>query len=102
MTGVFFEAALVQVPTIASPTQPYAAAIRNLETGLLANSNHEWYSHLHNLVRNRDLRQSMGRAAFEDVLWRYGPERRGILLTRLVNRLLAQAPIRTKPRRSPP
>ena len=98
----FFEAALVQVPTIASPTQPYAAAIRNLETGLLASGNDEWYRNLRNLVRDRELRRSIGRAAFEDVLWRYGPERRGILLTRLVNRLLAQAPIRSKPRRSLP
>ena len=72
----YFEAALVDVVTVASPTAPFAAAIRHGETGFLAADEAEWHAALTRLVREPELRASVARKAFLDVLWRYGPERR--------------------------
>lgn len=72
----YFEAALVDVPTVASPTQPYAGAISDGHTGFLANDEGAWYAALKRLVADAGLRRRVGRAAFLDVLWRFGPEAR--------------------------
>jgi glycosyltransferase involved in cell wall biosynthesis len=72
----FFEAALVDVPTLASPTGPYRRAIRDGETGFLADRSEEWYTTLLRLVDDTALRLSVARAAHRDVLWRFGPLRR--------------------------
>jgi glycosyltransferase involved in cell wall biosynthesis len=85
----FFEAALVGIPTVASPTQPYATAIRHAETGFLADSDQQWYQLLRELVQSPELRTSVGNRAYEAVLWQYGPERRQRLVTSLITKLLA-------------
>jgi glycosyltransferase involved in cell wall biosynthesis/SAM-dependent methyltransferase len=72
----FFEAALVDVPTVASPTGPYRRAIRDGVTGFLADHTEEWYSILLRLVDDPTLRHRVARAAHHEVLWRYGPLRR--------------------------
>jgi len=72
----YIEAALVDVPTVASPTGPYLRAIRNGETGFLASNAEDWYIALLRLVDDPDLRLRVGRAAQRDVLWNYGPLRR--------------------------
>jgi glycosyltransferase involved in cell wall biosynthesis len=72
----FFEAALVDVPTIASPTGPFRRAIRNGLTGFLADNSQAWYSALLGLVDDQRLRLRIARAAHRDVLWCYGPRRR--------------------------
>jgi glycosyltransferase involved in cell wall biosynthesis len=72
----YFEAALVDVPTIASPTGPMRRAIRDGKTGLLAASEDDWYRALIALVDDAALRRRIGHAAYLDVLWPYGPERR--------------------------
>jgi glycosyltransferase involved in cell wall biosynthesis len=72
----YFEAALVDVPTVASPTGPMRRAIRDGETGLLAESSGDWYRALIALVDDVALRRRVAHAAYLDVLWPYGPERR--------------------------
>jgi hypothetical protein len=72
----YFEAALVEVPTIASPTGPMRRAIRDGETGFLAASEDDWHRALIALVDDAALRRRLARAAYLDVLWPYGPERR--------------------------
>ena len=72
----YFEAALVEVPTIASPTGPLRRAIRDGETGRLARTEAEWYTALTELLDSPAARQRMAHAAYLDVLWRFGPERR--------------------------
>jgi glycosyltransferase involved in cell wall biosynthesis len=89
----FFEAALAGVPTIASPTKPFKDAIRHGETGFLANSDDEWYTCLCKLIQDKQLRERTAERAYREVLWRYGPERRSLLVTRLINRLLAPFPL---------
>jgi len=84
----FFEAVLVGVPTIASPTEPFVDAIRHGETGFLANSNCEWHECLDRLIKDRELRERIAAKAYYDVLWFYGPERRSLVVNTFVNRLL--------------
>ncbi len=72
----YFEAALVEVPTIASPTVPYRAAIQHGETGFLAANEDEWFDCLDRLAADGALREKIGRQAFFDVFWKFGPERR--------------------------
>jgi glycosyltransferase involved in cell wall biosynthesis len=90
----YFEAALVGVPTIASPVGAYAASIRPGENGFLANDRGDWYRQLHQLVSDASLRARIAETAYRDALWQYGPERRQLLVTRLVNQMLSPAPIR--------
>jgi glycosyltransferase involved in cell wall biosynthesis len=72
----YFEAALVNVPTVASPTGPYRRAIRDGETGFLVDRFEDWYTVLLQLIDEPVLRLRVARAAHRDVLWRYGPLRR--------------------------
>jgi glycosyltransferase involved in cell wall biosynthesis len=72
----FFEAALVEVPTVASPTGPLRRAIRDGETGYLATTETDWYTALTSLLDDPAARRKMAHAAYLDVLWRFGPERR--------------------------
>jgi glycosyltransferase involved in cell wall biosynthesis/GT2 family glycosyltransferase len=90
----FFEAALAGVPTIASPTQPFRDAIRDAETGLLAANDDDWQRCLTKLIADPELRRRMADAAYRDVLWLYGPERRRLLATQLLNESLAPVPLR--------
>jgi GT2 family glycosyltransferase len=73
----FFEAALVGVPTIASPTGPFRRAIRDGETGVLADGAAAWNAALDRLVLDLPLRRRLAQAAYHDALRLFGPERRG-------------------------
>jgi glycosyltransferase involved in cell wall biosynthesis len=75
----FFEAALADVCTIASPTGPFRRAIRQDVTGFLATDEAEWYETMLRLVDDPALRQRTARAAYHDVLWTFGPQRRAAL-----------------------
>lgn len=88
----FFEAALVEVPTIASPTLPYEDAIRHGETGFLARTADDWFECLDALVTRKDLREQMGKNAFLEVLWKYGPERRASQMSGLIRQLVGGEP----------
>jgi glycosyltransferase involved in cell wall biosynthesis len=72
----YFEAALVDVPTVASPTGPYRRAIDDGRTGFLASGEAEWFAVLSRLVDDAGLRRRVGRAAYHDALWTFGPQRR--------------------------
>jgi len=64
----FLEAALVGVPTIASPRADFRRVIQPGVTGCLADSAVDWRDALGHLVASADVRQSMGQAARVDVL----------------------------------
>jgi glycosyltransferase involved in cell wall biosynthesis len=72
----YFEAALVDVCTVASPTGPFRRAIHDGETGFLAADPGDWQRVLLGLVDNPELRRRVARAAFYDALLTFGPERR--------------------------
>jgi glycosyltransferase involved in cell wall biosynthesis len=83
----YFEAALVETPTVASPSGPLRRAIRHGETGMLAATDDEWYAALTQLVRDADLRRRIAHAAYLDVLWRYGPERRAEFVASMLRQM---------------
>jgi len=74
----FWRAALVDVPTIASPTGPFIRAIREGYTGFLAASGDDWYGQLKRLANDPTLRPQVGRAAYYFALAQFGPERRAL------------------------
>jgi glycosyltransferase involved in cell wall biosynthesis/SAM-dependent methyltransferase len=84
----FFEAALVDVPTVASPTEPFRSAIDDGVDGFLAGSPEEWRSALARLVGDPQLRRAIGSAARRSALWRYGPERRSQGVKAVVDQVL--------------
>lgn len=70
----FFETALMGIPTIASPTEPFAAAIENGVSGFLCDDAVSWQNALERLLADPDLAKRMGRAARRAVAWRFGPD----------------------------
>lgn len=70
----FFEAALVEVPTIASATEPFAGAIVHGETGMLVRTSEEWRDSLARLLDCEQMRRDIGRAARAAANERFGIE----------------------------
>jgi glycosyltransferase involved in cell wall biosynthesis/SAM-dependent methyltransferase len=83
----FFEAALVDVPTIASPTGPFRRAIEHGKTGFLAASPDDWYLHLKGLVDSPRLRARVARQAYHASLAKFGPMRQAQLFALTVEQL---------------
>lgn len=67
----FIEAAVNRVPTVASPSVEFAAAIKDGENGCLAKDEVGWYGALSRLVESEALRRKMGEAARRTVMARY-------------------------------
>ena len=107
----YFEAALVDVVTIASPTGPYARAIVPGVSGFLARGSDDWHHALRALVADPHLGPRMARAAYLGALWQYGPERRVEMMASILDQVRGgpaaawafalDAHRATMPRRSP-
>jgi len=80
----YLEAALAGVCTVASPTGPFQRAIRDGETGFFATTARTWYAVLRRLAEDPVLRQTVAKAAYHDVLWKFGPDRRADLLASIL------------------
>lgn len=80
----YFEAAIVDVCTVASPTEPFRRAIRDGVNGFHANRPDEWYSVLKRLINDPVLRRRTARSAFYDALVTYGPRQRAESLRSVV------------------
>jgi glycosyltransferase involved in cell wall biosynthesis/SAM-dependent methyltransferase len=83
----YFEGALADTCTVASPTGAMRRVIRDGETGRLADQSDEWYAALRDLVADAGLRRRLAHAAYLDVLWRFGPERRQEMLLSILQQL---------------
>jgi len=83
----YFESALVSVPTIASPTQPFRDAIIHGVTGFLADDTAAWHDQITRLVAEPRLRAEVGQAALHHVLHRYGPDGRRQTLDSIFRRV---------------
>ena len=69
----FFNAALVDVPTVASATEPFRAAIRHGQSGFLAANEAEWSDALFQLIDDARLRTRVGKRARSEALRQFGP-----------------------------
>lgn len=67
----FFEAGIVQVPTVAAATEPFKKAIEDGVDGYVANGTIQWIQKLEKLILEPELRKSMGEKAREKALERY-------------------------------
>ncbi|MEZ4356946.1 MAG: glycosyltransferase family 4 protein [Myxococcota bacterium] len=67
----YFEAALVGVPTLASPVGGFRDAIRHGQNGFLCGTREEWTTALEQIVAQPSLRERIGRTAMEDAYRRY-------------------------------
>lgn len=83
----FFEAALVGVPTVASPTGPFRRAIRHGISGLLAATADDWLHHLRALVADSALRGQLATAAQLAALAHFGPLQRAAQFGRVLDQL---------------
>ena len=83
----FFDAALVNVPTIASPTGPFRRAIDHGRTGFLATSGDDWYLYIKRLVQDPALREQLGRNAYIAALAAFGPRQRALRFGRVIDNL---------------
>ena len=84
----FVDAALVEVCTVASSTGPYRRAIRDGESGFLEACGQGWSSTLRRLLDDPVLRRRVARAAYRDVLSKYGPHRRGEHVASILGQIL--------------
>lgn len=69
----YFEAGLVEVPSVASPTRILCESITHGHNGLLARTTEEWYSSLKELAARPEWRRQLGKNAFDHVMQNYTP-----------------------------
>ena len=67
----FFEAGIVDVPTVAARNQTFSEAIEDGASGFLADNTDEWAEKLSKLIEDENLRKSMGKKAKEKALADY-------------------------------
>ncbi|MBY0274026.1 glycosyltransferase, partial [Candidatus Binatia bacterium] len=89
----YLEAAAVGVPTIATPTPAYRAAIAHGRTGMLADGPDAWRRALEELIEDPERRRALGAAARDDVAARFSPEVRARELRDILVAALAE-PVR--------
>lgn len=68
----YFDAALMGVPTVASPTLPYRMAIKDGTNGYIAETENEWRKCLELLLKNRELTHDVGLNARRHALSSFG------------------------------
>jgi glycosyltransferase involved in cell wall biosynthesis len=69
----YYEAGILQIPSIASPTRILQESITHGHNGLLARTTEEWYSGLKQLISDFAGRVQMGKNAFHHVMQNYVP-----------------------------
>jgi glycosyltransferase involved in cell wall biosynthesis len=85
----FTEAALVGVPTVASPTEAFAYAITDGEDGLLAQDPDAWRTALTHLIEHPDAAARLGAAARRKVYAAYLPEQAAPALVATLSTIVA-------------
>jgi glycosyltransferase involved in cell wall biosynthesis len=70
----YYEAALMKVPSVATPTRAYTECIDHGVNGFLADGPEDWYASLRALILDPTLREQVGERAYRDVLSTYVPD----------------------------
>jgi len=69
----YYESALVEVPSVASPTVVYQSCIEPGSNGFLARTSDDWYAALRDLIVESELRRRMGKRAYQHAIAHYAP-----------------------------
>lgn len=67
----FFEAGMLEVPTVAAATQTFREAMTDGVDGFVASNAEEWQDKIERLIVDRELRATMGKKARETALSKY-------------------------------
>lgn len=86
----YVEAGLVNVPTIASPSDAFSHSIQSSKNGFLAGDNQAWIDALRCLIEEQDLRSTLGANAYNDVKNKYHPATRAMQLIQTLDGLYAE------------
>jgi glycosyltransferase involved in cell wall biosynthesis len=97
----YLEAGLVEVPTVASPSDAFRAATREGATGLLAPDEDAWERALAGLLADEHARATLARRARRDVCFRYGPRVQDAGLLAILDEVAERGPIAKGPPPSP-
>lgn len=81
----WLEASLLKVPTIASNIGSFKANIINGKTGLLCSSLEDWYNALTLLIKNEDLKITIGKNAFDFCKINYNSLDTGFKISNYIN-----------------
>lgn len=79
-----FEAALVGVPVVASPSLSYSSCIRNGQTGYLAATDDDWFERLDALIGSKQLRHDIVSRAQREMIPRFQASHSARLLDRVL------------------
>jgi glycosyltransferase involved in cell wall biosynthesis len=85
----YIEAALLRVPTVASPSDSYQFAIRDGHNGCLRSSPQEWEECIEKLHDDHALRAELGSHAYQDVITHYHPLVRARQIVEILNTIAA-------------
>ena len=93
----WLEAALCATPTVASPTEPFRAAINHGETGMLASDLPSWISALERLIDDPVERARMGASARRRALLEWAPARQGERYRAILEEVVRAGPVGPRP-----
>ncbi len=95
----WLEAAMLGVPSIVSPTRNYHETQVDGKTALFAANPGEWFETLDALVSSVDLRQRIGKAAYDHATKGYGVEIMARNIDDVLSTVMADATSHARPRR---
>ena len=95
------EAALVETPTVATPTQPFREAVTHGVNGLLATTHEQWVAALDDLLSDPALRSRLGGRARRDALLSLSPHLQGARYLAVLEQARAAVAAGRPDRRSP-
>lgn len=84
-------AGCLAIPTIASATDAFLAAITNEQNGFLCSSENDWLYYLELLVKNSDVRMKTGQNARKHISQNYMPEEMSLKAGTIFNNILNNA-----------
>ena len=73
----YFDAGILKIPTVASPTDAFRRTVRNGFNGYLAATADEWYNSLKRLIEDPKRRKKIGQRAYEHIVKYYSPHSMG-------------------------
>lgn len=83
----YIKAAMLEIPTIASPRAAFRDVIQHGENGFLAEEQSEWVEGLEKLIHDRDQRVRIGKQARAHVLEKYDIHKMGVELAAFLKSL---------------